>query len=84
MAHYNSTSALRRMGNKNKLAEKIIKYFPDDFECLISLFYGTGSLENRFLGKIKYIIANDYDDLVYSYYIALTQHFDELYEANRS
>jgi DNA adenine methylase len=75
------TSALSRIGNKRKLADTIIRHFPDDFDCLISLFYGTGSLENRFLGKIKYIIANDLDDNVYNFYVVLTTKFNELYEA---
>ena len=81
MSRYNKISALRRLGNKNAIADQIIEHFPDDFDCLISLFYGTGSLENRFLGKIKYIIANDLDDNVYNFYLMLTTRFDELYEA---
>lgn len=78
---YNKTSALRRLGNKNKLAQKIINFFPKNINLLISMFYGTGSLENKMVGKVNFIIANDYDKNVYNFYDVLTNHFDELYDA---
>lgn len=81
MSFYNHQSALRRPGNKNKIADKIIGYFPTDFDCLISLFYGTGSLENRFVGKAKYLIANDFDSEVSNFYNVLMTQPDALIEA---
>ena len=81
MSFYNHQSALRRPGNKNKIANKIIGYFPTDFDCLISLFYGSGSLENRFVGKAKYLIANDFDSEVSNFYNVLMTQPDALIEA---
>lgn len=81
MPKNNNMTALRRIGNKNKIADTIIEHFPKNFDTLISMFYGTGSLEHRFLGKIKHIIANDLDNNVYNFYDVLINHFDELYDA---
>lgn len=81
MSFYNHQSALQRLGNKNKIANKIIGYFPTDFNCLISLFYGTGSLENRFVGKVKYLIANDFDSEVSNFYNVLMTQPDALIES---
>ena len=69
MSFYNHQSALRRPGNKNKIADKIIGYFPTYFDCLISLFYGTGSLENRFVGSelIEVAMRGDSQDKLYRY-----------------
>ena len=71
MSFYSTDNILRRLGNKNKLIPQIMPHLPDDFDCLISFFYGTGSLENQFLGRIKQLIANDYDKEVYNVYKVL-------------
>jgi DNA adenine methylase len=75
---YCNNAPLRRLGNKNKMADKIISFFPDNIDCLISFFYGSGALENRFVGKIKYLIANDFDQEVANFYYCFTEKYQEL------
>ena len=40
---YYSTNPLRRLGNKNKIADKIIEHFPSH-EIYIELFLGAGGI----------------------------------------
>jgi DNA adenine methylase len=81
MSFYNTTCCLRRIGNKNKIADRIISEFPVDFTHLISLFYGSGSLENRLIGKVRQITANDFDNEVYNLYQVMTTRYAELEDA---
>jgi len=74
---YCNNAPLRRLGNKNKMADKIISFFPDNIDCLISFFYGSGALENRLIGKVKYLIANDFDQEVSNFYYCLTEKYNE-------
>jgi len=70
---------LHRPGSKRMISDKIIKYFPD-FDSLISPFFGTGSIEIQFIGKIKYLICNDIDNNVYNLYDQVINNFSALLE----
>lgn len=71
---------LRRMGNKTKLADNIVKEFPDH-SIYIELFFGAGGLFfNK--SKAKYNIVNDLDGDVFNLFnVVLHQRkeFDELF-----
>ena len=64
---------LRRLGNKSKLADKIISYFPKDITCFIDLFFGTGSITWRMLDLFPNInyIGNDIDENIHNLWLVL-------------
>ena len=68
---------LNRRGSKGVIAKKIIEYFPK-FDRLVSLFFGSGAIEFQFLGKIKYLIANDLDSNVFNLYEQIKHNCDAL------
>jgi len=80
MNRYSDKCPLRRLGKKNVIAPILANYVPDNFDCLISLFYGTGSFENNYIGKIKYLFANDLDNNVFNLYQVLQNNTNELIE----
>ena len=67
---------LRRLGNKQTIAKKIIKYFPKH-DIYIELFFGAGGL---FFNKqpAKYNFLNDIDNDVYNCFNVLLRHKKEL------
>lgn len=67
---------LRRTGNKSKIANKIIEYFPPH-ELYIELFFGAGGM---FFNKprAKYNILNDLDSEIYNLFTVLRYKKDEL------
>lgn len=67
---------LYRLGNKSRIANKIIEHFPPH-ELYIEPFFGAGGM---FFAKslAKYNIVNDIDDEVYNCFIVLQNHKDEL------
>jgi len=77
---YSTHDPLRRLGKKNVIAKELSKYTPENFNTIISLFYGTGSFENNYIGKIDYIFANDYDANVINLYNVLKTKPNELIE----
>lgn len=70
---------LRRLGNKKKLAQRIISYFPKH-STYIEPFFGAGGL---FFNKpvSEYNILNDYDEDVYNIFTLIRTRKDELWEA---
>ncbi len=58
---------LRRLGNKNRIAHEIIKYFPKH-DSFIEPFFGTGSI---FFNKrlVKYNFLNDIDSEIHNLYM---------------
>jgi hypothetical protein len=58
---YSENNPLRRLGKKNVIAGELAKHTPPNFDVIISLFYGTGSFENNYIGKVSHIFANDLD-----------------------
>jgi len=79
MLRYPTNNPLRRLGKKNVTAPILMRHVPR-FDCMISLFYGTGSFENNFIGKIKYLFANDLDGNVFNLYQVLQNGPEELIE----
>ena len=71
---------LNRLGCKADLADDVIKYFPR-FDMLLSPFFGTGAIEFQFIGKIKYLIANDLNAEVFNLYMQIQNNFDALFDA---
>jgi len=55
-----------RLGNKSRLAEDIIRYFPEH-DLYVEMFFGAGGL---FFNKLKanYNILNDNDDFLINFY----------------
>ncbi len=68
--------AINRIGNKSRIADKIIKHFPEH-TIYVELFFGAGGL---FFNKkrAKYNILNDLDDDVFNYWQVLQNNKDEL------
>jgi len=57
---------LNRLGNKKKIANEILKYFPNH-DVYIEPFFGAGGMFfNK--PKVKYNLVNDFDDDVYNLY----------------
>jgi len=69
-----------RAGCKERFADKVVEKFPDNFEILISPFFGTGAIEFSYLGKIPYIIANDLDNNIYNLYYQILNNFGKLFD----
>ena len=69
---------LRRIGSKNRIANKIIKYFPAH-SCYIEPFFGAGGI---FFNKpiAKYNFLNDLDGDVYNCFTVLINQKNELLE----
>jgi len=70
---------LRRIGNKSRIANKIVSYFPKH-EIYCEMFFGAGGLFfNK--PKAKYNICNDIDSEVFNLYNVTKNNPDSLYEA---
>jgi len=69
---------LRRLGNKSKIADKIIKYFPDH-SIYIELFFGAGGM---FFNKkqVQYNYLNDIDSEVYNVFNVLMNDKESLHK----
>jgi len=78
MNRYSTNPPLRRLGKKNVIAPILAKYVPENFDAMISLFFGTGSFEYNYIGKIKYLFANDLDSNVFNLYQVLNNKSAEL------
>lgn len=67
---------LRRLGSKNRLADKILQYFPEH-KLYIEPFFGAGGI---FFNKPKaqYNILNDLDSDVYNLFMVVMNKKDEL------
>ena len=76
---------LRRIGNKKKFANEIIRYFPNDITVFIDLCFATGSITFEMLKKYPniYFIANDIDnDIANLWYIMQNENdYNKLFEA---
>lgn len=70
---------LRRLGNKKKLAEKILPYFPPH-KIYIEPFFGAGGMFFQ-KPKAKYNIVNDLDSDVFSLFQVVMDRKEELKEA---
>jgi DNA adenine methylase len=70
---------LKRIGNKQRIANKIIPYFPEH-EIYLEPFFGAGGI---FFGKpkVKYNFINDYNKDVFNLFMILKNHNHELLEA---
>ena len=70
---------LRRLGNKKKIAEEIIKHFPDH-KIYIEPFFGAGGMFfNK--PKAKYNIVNDLDSDVFNLFQVVMNQKEELEKA---
>lgn len=70
---------LRRLGNKSKIAQDVIKHFPEH-KIYIDMFFGAGGIFfNK--PKAKYNILNDIDSDVFNLYNVVSNSKDELKEA---
>lgn len=70
---------LRRLGNKSRIANKIVNHFPKH-EIYIELFFGAGGLFfNK--PKAKYNICNNIDSEVFNLFMVAKNNSDELYKA---
>jgi DNA adenine methylase len=67
---------LTRLGNKRRIAQDIIKYFPEH-RTFIDMFFGAGGL---FFSKplSDYNFCNDIDDDVFNLYMALQEQKEQL------
>jgi len=70
---------LRRLGNKSKIAQDIIKYFPEH-KIYVEPFFGAGGMffNKR---KAKYNIVNDLDSDVFNLFQVVSTRLDELKKA---
>ena len=70
---------LKYPGSKNKIADKIISLFPDDYQNMtyIEPFFGSGTV---FFRKVASIIEtiNDLDGGVYNFFYQVRENGDEL------
>ena len=70
---------LRRLGNKQAIADKIIKYFPEH-KIYIEPFFGAGGIFfNK--PKAKYNIVNDLDSDVFNLFMVVMNQKEELEKA---
>lgn len=74
-------TVINRKGNKSRIADKIIKHFPNH-DCYIEPFFGAGGL---FFAKpqARYNLLNDIDEDVYNLYRVIVDKKEELREALR-
>ena len=70
---------LRRLGNKKKIAHKIIEYFPDH-KIYIEPFFGAGGMFFQ-KPKVKYNIVNDLDSDVFNLFQVVMDQKEELEKA---
>lgn len=66
---------VKRMGNKSKLAHKIISYFPDHMYYFEPFFGAGGLFFNK--PKCKYNYLNDLDSEVYNLFMVIKDNADE-------
>lgn len=70
---------IRRLGNKAKVAKKIIAHFPEH-DCYIETFFGAGGLfYNKRLAKYNYL--SDLDSDIFNLYYQLEHNKDAFYRA---
>jgi DNA adenine methylase len=69
---------LRRLGNKQALAHKIIPYFPSHNKYIEPFFGAGGMFFNK--PKAQYNFLNDIDNNVYNGFNVLLRHKQELYD----
>ena len=70
---------LRRLGNKSKIAQEIIKYFPEH-KIFVDVFFGAGGMFfNK--PKAKYNIVNDLDSDVFNLFMVVMNQKEELEKA---
>lgn len=67
---------LTRLGNKRKMKDYLVKYFPYH-TMRIELFFGAGG-SYFYLPKPKYAVLNDLDDDVYNLYKIILERKEEL------
>ena len=70
---------LRRLGNKKKIAHKIIEHFPDH-KIYIEPFFGAGGMFFQ-KPKVKYNIVNDLDSDVFNLFQVVMNQKEELEKA---
>jgi len=70
---------LRRLGNKKKIANEIIKHFPDH-KIYIEPFFGAGGMFFQ-KPKVKYNIVNDLDSDVFNLFQVVMNRKEELEKA---
>ncbi len=70
---------LNRLGNKTRIAQDIIKYFPAH-RTFIDMFFGAGGI---FFNKpmADYNFCNDIDDDIFNLYLVMQERKDDLIEA---
>jgi len=71
---------LRRLGNKERLADRIIQYFPSETNQFVDLFFGSGSMTIKMARRCKHIFANDIDDDVFNLFQVIQNNREELYK----
>ena len=69
---------LRRLGNKSKIADKIISQF-QKFNVFIDMFTGSGIMSFKLVDRCDYTFANDIDGDVFNLYMVLKNNNDELF-----
>lgn len=70
---------LRRLGNKQQVADKILPYFPPH-KIYVEPFFGAGGMFFS-KGKAKYNIVNDIDSDVFNLFTVLIDRREDLLEA---
>lgn len=74
---------LRRLGNKKKLAARIVPHFPNHIDTYIEPFFGAGGLFFH-KPKSKYNLVNDNDSDVYNFFKLVSTRPKKLKKAIRS
>ena len=70
---------IRRLGNKTKVAKKIIAHFPEH-ECYFETFFGAGGMFfNKRIAKYNYL--NDLDSDIFNLYYQIEHNKDAFYHA---
>ncbi len=70
---------LHRIGRKNKIAQEIIKHFPQH-DIYIELFFGAGGIFFSKKPAAKYNILNDLDNDVFNLFMILKEQPQALYD----
>jgi len=69
---------LHRAGRKTKLLPKLLSLFPNDIDCFIDLFMGSGAVTFAMVPKVKYVISNDIEEDIFNLFIVLKEQSNEL------
>jgi DNA adenine methylase len=70
---------LNRLGNKTKLADQIVRYFPPH-RAYVEPFFGAGGMYFNKTPRAKYNFLNDLDDDVYNLFRQVLDNREELVE----